>query len=119
VLTAIAGSPTGTAIASLTWAAGTAFATTSVPHGYRIASAVNLAVSGCIPDGYNGFFKTLITGPRSFSYPLGINPGTATILGAASYNNINLVGGVKKPDGTFFSSSLIFRVPANQFEISP
>lgn len=116
IFTALAGSPTGLQIASLSWSNGVVSAKTTLPHGYRIASTVELTVEGCSPDAYNGLRPCLITGTSSFSYPLANNPGHAVLFGLANYN-INLVGGVAKEDGTFFESTLVFRVPANQFEV--
>jgi hypothetical protein len=92
--------------------------TTAGPHGYRIASTVELTLVGSTPDAYNGLFPCLITGPSSFSYILADDPGAATVFGTANYN-INLIGGVAKEDGTFFASTLMFRQAASQFEVSP
>jgi hypothetical protein len=118
LFTALIGSPTGIQLASLSWANGIVSATTQTPHGYRIASTVELTLVGSTPDGYNGLFPCLITGPSTFSYLLADDPGPATVFGTANYN-INLIGGVAKEDGTFFASTLVFRQAASQFEVSP
>lgn len=115
---AVPGSPTGVAILSLVWANGIARATTALPHGYKPGRAIDLTIIGCTPDAYNGLFSCMITGPSSFSYLLSPDPGDATVFGSAEYN-VNMIGGVAKPDGTFFASTLVFRDPANQFEVSP
>jgi hypothetical protein len=117
IYTALIGSPTGIPIASLSWANAIVTATTETPHGYRIASTVELTIVGCTPDAYNGSVQVLITGPSTFSYLLASNPGSATVFGTANYD-INLIGGVPKEDGTFFASTLVFRVPASQFEVT-
>lgn len=118
LLTALIGSPTGFQLASLSWVNGIVSATMTLPHGFKVASTISLTLVGSTPAAYNGQIAALITGPSSFSYPLASNPGSATIFGAANFN-VNLVGGVAKEDGTFFQSTLVFRTPANQFEVSP
>lgn len=116
--TAIAGSPTGVDLQSLAWANGIVSATTDVPHGYKIASTVSLTLVGSTPDAYNGKFDALITGPSSFSYMLTDNPGPATVFGVANYD-VNLIGGVPNENGDYFTSTLVFRQQAQQFEVSP
>jgi hypothetical protein len=115
---AVAGSPGGVRLQSLAWANGRVSAVAAAHHGYRIATTVELTIAGCVADAYNGRFPCLITGPASFSYPLAAEPGAATVFGAASYD-INLIGGVAKPGGGFFSSTLIYRASSRQFEVSP
>jgi hypothetical protein len=112
VALAIVGSPSGVQLQSLAWAKGKVTATTEAPHGYKTGKIVTLVIAGVTPDGYNGTFQCLITGPSTFTYALAANPGQATALGTATYN-INLVGGY------FTTSSLVYRAPANQFEVSP
>ena len=114
----IVGSPQAQNIASLSWANGYAYATTFTPHGFRVASVVTGTIAGCSPDAYNGLFELFATGPSSLRYALSVNPGTATVLGAVD-QRINLIGGVQKPDGTFFSSSLVFWETLQSFEASP
>ena len=118
LLTGLNGSPIGIQIGSLSWANGTVSATTIAPHGYKTARSIMLTIAGCAPNAYNGLVKALITGPSSFSWPLAINPGPASVFGNANYD-INLIGGVEKEDGTFFSSTLVFRAQNSQFEVNP
>ncbi len=115
---AISSSPTGTALQALSWSNGRALATSIGRHGYKPATTIELAINGCTPDSYNGLFPCLITGPTSFSYALAVDPGPASVLGSASYS-VNLLGGIPNQNGGFFSSTLVFRVPSNQFEINP
>jgi hypothetical protein len=92
--------------------------TAGVAHGLRIGSVVSLVVSGVLPDAYNGAVAALITSPVAFTYQLASDPGSATAFGRASYD-FNLIGGVPDVDGNFFTSTLVFRQQAQQFEISP
>lgn len=112
VARALSGSAVGLNLQSLSWANGVATATTVTPHGYTVGRLIALTLSGAVPDGYNGLFECYVTGPSTFTFPLATNPGAATAFGAASYN-VNLVGGY------FTTSSLVYRAPNRQFEISP
>jgi hypothetical protein len=114
---AVVGSPTGIALQALSWANGRAIATTVNPHGYKIGSTVGLTISGCSPDAFNGLVPCLITGPSAFSWPIAADPGAATVLGMVAYN-INLIGGLLDVNGDPFTSTLVFREQANQFETS-
>ena len=116
--TAIAGSPSGVQLQSIAWANGIVSATTATPHGYKVATTVALTISGATPAGYNGLVDAFMTGPNSFSYMLAANPGPATVFGNASYD-INLIGGVPNENGAYFTSTLVFRQQAQQFEVSP
>lgn len=111
-------SPTGQSLGSLAWAGGKVQATTLVPHGLRVGSVVALTIAGASPDAYNGLQDCLVTGPSSFSYTLATNPGAASVFGTAAFN-INLVGGQAGPNGTPFTSTLVFREAAQQFEVHP
>lgn len=115
---AVVGSPTGVQLQSLSWANGRALAEAAAAHGYKIASTVVLTLTGCTPAAYNGRFPCLITGLTTFSYAIASDPGDASVLGAASYD-ISLIGGVAKPDGTFFESTLVYRAASRQFEVLP
>lgn len=106
------GSPTGVAVQGMSWANQTAMLTTILPHGYQIGMTINLTISGCAPDGFNGQFPCLISGPSTISYPLSTDPGQATAFGIVNYN-INMA------QGYFTTSALVFRQAAQQFEISP
>lgn len=108
---ALAGSDTGVNVSSLAWAQGQVTLTTSLPHGYKIGSVIDLTVSGCAPAAYNGRFECQIAGPQTLTYALASNPGVATGFGALTYD-ISLVSG-------YFSSTLVFRQPNMQFEVNP
>ena len=60
------GSPDGIAVESLSWSTdGTAPATTTAPHGYKVGTVVALTIAGAVPNGYNGLVDALISGPDS------------------------------------------------------
>lgn len=105
------GSPTGYFIESIAWSFGTVVVNTSMPHGYALGSTIDLTLVGCAPDVFNGLFRCLITAEDQFSYPLAANPGIATALGQVNYD-INIAAG-------YFNSTLIWREPNQQFEVSP
>lgn len=116
---AIVGSPPSFQIDSISWSNGYAYANTIQPHGFKPASSASLRITGCTPDAYNVLAAMcLITGPTSFRYPVSPNPGPAAIVGFAS-RDVNLIGGVKKQDGTYFASSLVFRTNTQTFEANP
>ena len=70
-------------ITGITWAAGVATVTTSVPHGYVVGNDVT--ISGAIPIGYNGTY-TISTVPTTttYTYALATNPGTNTTPGVVA-----------------------------------
>lgn len=85
-------------------------ATTNEPHGYDVGDTVALTIAGASPSGYDGLYQCLITGPDTFTYPLGTNPGQVfNLTGSASYL-ISLCAG-------YFDSTLVYR--NNQFEVTP
>lgn len=115
---AVVGSPTGVALSALSWANGIVSARTALPHGYKVAATVLLAIDGSTPAAYDGTFPCLITGPTTFSYALASDPGPGTVLGTAQYD-VNLIGGVPNANGVPFASTLVFRQSSQQFEVSP
>lgn len=116
---AIVGSPPSFQLDSISWSNGYAYANTVLPHGFKPASTAALRIIGCSPDAYNVLSAIcLITGPASFRYPVSSNPGSAEVVGFAS-RDVNMIGGVKKPDGAYFTSTLVFRTNTQTFEASP
>ena len=110
--TPMVGSPAGVQLERLSWAHGQATAVASVPHSFAVDSLVQVTVSGCSPDGYNGSVLAQVVDDMTLTYPVASDPGQATALGSVVYN-VNLVAGY------FDGSSLVYRAPSNQFEISP
>lgn len=109
---AVVGSPIGLNIQALSWRNGRVSAALASRHPYLIGQTIELTLSGCAPSGYNGKVEALIDGPASFSYPLATNPGIATAVGVADFN-VDLIAGY------FKTSTLVFRSPTQQFEVSP
>jgi hypothetical protein len=107
---ALVGSPIPIAISAIAWANGRVTVTTANPHGIPFGRSAILTIDGVTPAAFNGDMQVLVTGRNTFTYPLAVNPGPATILGAVE-KNVNLVAG-------FFTSKLIFRQPNNQFEVT-
>lgn len=113
VFKAISSSPSGNIIESISWAQGVATLVTSAPHRYRPLSTINLTVSGCQPDAFNGKWQMFVVDDQTLSFSMG-DPGVsgATALGQVSWD-LNLVGGY------FSQSTLVFREQSNQFEVNP
>ena len=111
----LAGSSAGLTLETLQrdQVSGVVTATATVPHGYAPGQLVRLTVSNAAPDGYNGRFECRILGPDSFAYTLPDDPGAAMAqnTGAASYD-ISLTD-------NYFESTLVYREPSRQFEVSP
>lgn len=107
------GSPAGLTLESITWDAfqGTAIAVAAVEHGYAPGSTVRLTIAGTNPAAYSGTVDALVLDATSFSWPLAADPGPTTSPGSA-FRNVDIAGG-------YFNSSLVYRAPNRQFEISP
>lgn len=105
------GSPSGHVLQSISWAVGVATATCVDPHGYVPGSTISLTVDGSTPGGYDGTFDALIVDGSTFTYSLMTNPGPLVSAGNAS-RNISLSAG-------YFASTLVYRAPNGQFEVSP
>ncbi len=72
----------GVAVSGITWAGGTATATTASPHGFVVGQAV--LVSGLSPAGYNGTVAvTAIPSTTQFSFALAASPGPFVAPGQA------------------------------------
>jgi hypothetical protein len=80
------------ALSSLAWGSNVATATTVAPHGFTIGDAIEItiagSVAGTIPGGYNGTFNCTITGASTFTYPLPANPGTESVPGAYTLEDV-------------------------------
>lgn len=105
------GSMIGVNLQSLSWSYGTVTATTNGPHGYEVGSVINLTMINCAPTTYNGSFSANIINRTQFTYSVASFPGAVAALGSVQYN-INMAAG-------YFTSSLVYRVENQQFEVSP
>lgn len=108
---AMVGSPAGVTIEDLSWEAGVATAVFENRHGYTPGQTVRIAITGANPDAYNGTRDILVLDDYRFTFPLTIDPGPTVVPGSA-FRNINIAGG-------YFESSLVYRTPNRQFEVSP
>lgn len=104
-------SPSAINLQAISWANGRATGVVVTPHGFPVGATVRLTVAGCVPDGYDGTFDVLASGPNAFSYALSSDPGEATVLGSAGYV-LNILDG-------YFASTLVFREASSTFEVSP
>ena len=76
-------------ITSMAWGSSVVTVTTTAPHGFTTADTLPLTISGVTPAGYNGTFTCTITGANTFTYPLVSNPGTATVQGKYTPEDVN------------------------------
>ena len=76
-------------LASLTWASSVATATASAAHGITVGDTVPITLSGQTPTGYSGTFLATATTTTAFTYPLATNPGTATVPGSYTLEDVS------------------------------
>lgn len=108
----VIGSVDGVPIEAIAWAHGFVNVQTTRNHGYLRGSTIDLVVRGNVPFGYNGIFRSLVTGFDTFQYPLAANPGESSQFGLSNYD-INIAAGY------FKDSRLVFRESSQQFEVTP
>lgn len=77
------------ALTSLTWASSVATATTTTAHGFTNGDTIPLTIAGAAPTGYNGTFECTITGASTFTYPLTANPGSETVPGTYTPEDVS------------------------------
>ena len=75
-------------IASISWAGGIASVITTLPHGFTVGDTVPMTIAGASPAGYNGSFVASITSPTTFNYPLGASPGSNTVPGVYTVEDV-------------------------------
>jgi len=68
-------------ITGMVWATGVVTVTTATPHGFTAASTLPLTISGVTPIQYNGTYTCTVTGLSTFTYPLVAGPGSVTVQG--------------------------------------
>ena len=108
----VIGSPSSKSIGGSSWSDGRVTIGTITPHFFKIGATLNLTVAGMEPILYNGIFSMLVTSANELTYSLASDPGAPTTLGSVGAD-INLLGGY------FNTSTLVFRAPTNQFEVTP
>ena len=75
-------------ISTMVLSAGTVTVTTATPHGFTTADTLLLTIAGVTPAGYNGVFTCTVTGASTFTYPLGSSPGSVTIQGSYTPDDV-------------------------------
>ena len=75
-------------ITSLTYNVSLVEVVTTVPHGIPVGQTVSIVIEGSTPTGYNGTFQGTSTGANTLTYPLGVNPGAATVEGTLTLGNV-------------------------------
>jgi len=76
------------AISSMTWSTGVVTVTTSSAHGIPSGDTIQAIITGVTPSGYNGTFAVTSTGTTTFTYALASNPGSVTVQGAVTYEDV-------------------------------
>lgn len=74
--------------ASLTWSGSVVTVTTTAPHGFTISDVIPITISGVTPTAYNGTYNCTITGASTFTYALVSNPGSETIPGVYTVEDV-------------------------------
>jgi len=101
-----------TPIGNLVWDdTGTVTVTSSAPLQCCVGTITNYTISGVYPAGYNGTFPCSILDDDTFSYPLQVDPGLVTAVGAYSID-VSMTGG-------YFDSTMVYRPTTGNIEVSP
>jgi hypothetical protein len=74
------------AITSISWSGGVATVMTTSPHG--LTGSLPVTIAGASPSGYNGTFYATVTGASTFTYPLATNPGSETVPGVFTVEDV-------------------------------
>ena len=75
-------------ITSVAWSGGVVTVTTTTPHGIPSTDVVPVIITGFTPSGYNGTFQATSTGLSTFTYPLALNPGSASVEGTVTLEDV-------------------------------
>lgn len=75
-------------ISTLTFNVDLVEVTLAAPHGIPLGETVSVVIAGCTPTGYNGTFQGTSTGANTLTYPLGSNPGSATVEGTFTLGSV-------------------------------
>src|SRR3979409_1141098 len=76
-------------IASMVWATSVVTVTAAAPHGFTIADTLAITISGATPIGYNGTYTATVTSATAFTFPLVANPGTITVPGKYTVEDVD------------------------------
>ncbi|MFZ1011185.1 MAG: hypothetical protein WAN65_30380 [Candidatus Sulfotelmatobacter sp.] len=76
------------ALTSLSYTSQVVTATTTAPHGIPTSNTFDVTISGAVAAGYNGTFLATSTGASTFTYPIEANPGSASIPGSYTLEDV-------------------------------
>jgi hypothetical protein len=102
------------AVFNITWAGNVATVTTAAPHGFTLADTLLVTIVGASPTGYNGTYLATVTTPTVFTYPLVTNPGSTSVVGSYSVEDIAELNAMAT---TFFAQGS--QTPVYVFELGP
>ena len=77
------------AITSMVLSAGVVTVTTTAPHGFTTSDTIPMVIAGVTPAAYNGVFTVTVTGASTFTYPLGGSPGSVTVQGKYTVEDVS------------------------------
>ena len=75
-------------ISTVAWSGGVVTVTAASPHGFTVGSSIFLTIAGTSPTGYNGTFLCTITSTTQFTYALASNPGTMSLAGVYTNEDV-------------------------------
>lgn len=76
------------ALTSVAWSGALVTATAAAPHGLTVGDTYPMTIAGVAPAAYNGNVNALITGASTFTYPLAANPGSQTVAGVYTLEDV-------------------------------
>jgi len=76
-------------ISTMTWSSSVVTVTTATPHGFTNGDTIGVVIAGVTPAGYNGSFSATITGASTFTYPLVSSPGSVTVQGTVTDQDVS------------------------------
>jgi hypothetical protein len=80
-------------LTTLTWLSGTVTATAAAAHGITVGQTLLITIGGATPSGYNGTYTATATTTTAFTYPVASNPGTITVLGMFTLEDVAELSG--------------------------
>lgn len=76
------------AVSTMVLSTGTVTVTLSAPHGIPTSDMVQGTIAGVTPSAYNGTFAVTSTGANTFTYPLGGTPGSVSVQGSFTLEDV-------------------------------
>lgn len=78
----------GIAITSMTYSSGVVTVALAGPHGIPVGEVIQGTIAGVTPSGYNTTAPVTYVSANSFTYALGNNPGTVTVQGTFTLQDV-------------------------------